>query len=545
VACCGLRENETVNHDFSNCAIAKCVLACVLLPLPSHAYNFDLGGQVFPLNVGEPNLYYVNLGESDGATSKSFDSGVIVSALDGVSQGRVTGSIDYATGTLRSRGEASGNLGLAGAWLAMNDVLTFHLPPGLPSTTVGFTLTVEGTYSSPPPDMGYYVSGSVNITLGASSASNGGDSEASTFINRTFSGQTVVRDGEAVPISVSLSPFVDGIVGRGAGVQASYDLSNTARISLQLDPGVTFTSQSGKFLVDSGPLSSLSLKSASVAGCKSVTGTVTLSAPAPAAGTIVSISDTLTAATTPLTVTVPAGGTSKTFLVKTVPVAVAESGVVGATVGSTTLTQTLNVRPMGLASLTLTPTSVVGSQPVTGRATLECKAGPGPITVDLSSNAPTVANPVAASIVVPQGVQSGNFDVTSTPVQAKSYATIAGTSNGIAKSKKLTVNMAASVSPTSLKFGSVPVGQTSVPLNATLTNKGAVPFTVDSIALTGTYASWFAKTNNCPASLAPGASCTISVTFTPQAALTKSAKLSIATSATSTSLSVSLSGTGI
>jgi hypothetical protein len=72
-----------------------------------------------------------------------------------------------------------------------------------------------------------------------------------------------------------------------------------------------------------------------------------------------------------------------------------------------------------------------------------------------------------------------------------------------------------------------------------------VPFSVSSISLTGTGASWFAQTNNCPASLAPGASCTISVTFTPQAALSKSAKVSIATSATATPLSVSLSGTGV
>jgi hypothetical protein len=78
-----------------------------------------------------------------------------------------------------------------------------------------------------------------------------------------------------------------------------------------------------------------------------------------------------------------------------------------------------------------------------------------------------------------------------------------------------------------------------------LTNKGAVPFSVSSISLTGTGAAWFAQTNNCPASLVAGASCVISVTFTPQTALTKSAKLSIATSATSTPLSVSLSGTGI
>jgi hypothetical protein len=200
---------------------------------------------------------------------------------------------------------------------------------------------------------------------------------------------------------------------------------------------------------------------------------------------------------------------------------------------------------MGLSSVTLTPTAVVGGNQVTGKATLECAAAPGPVTVDLASSNAAVAYPVAASIVVPQGVNNATFDVATNPVLAKTSATISGTANGIKKSKLLTVNVTAAVSPTSLKFGSVAVAQTSAPLNATLTNKGAVPFSVNSISLTGTAASWFAQTNNCPASLAAGASCTISVTFTPQAAASKSAKLTIATSATSTPLSVSLSGTGI
>jgi len=289
----------------------------------------------------------------------------------------------------------------------------------------------------------------------------------------------------------------------------------------------------------------LTLRSSVVAGCKSVVGTVTLGAPAPAGGVIVTLGDTLAAATTPSTVTVPAGATSKTFSVKTVPLSVAESGTVSATVGGTTLSQNLTVRPMGLSSVTLTPTSAVGGNQVTGKATLECKAGPGAILVDLSSSNAPVASPVAASIAVPQGLQSTSFDVTTNAVQAKSYATIAGTANGITKSKRLTVNVAAAVSPTRLGFGSVPVNTTSGVVNATLTNKGATAISVSSIGLTGTNAKYYAQTNNCPANLAAGASCTIGVTFKPTVTGSKSATLSIATSATSTPLKVTLSGTGL
>jgi hypothetical protein len=301
-------------------------------------------------------------------------------------------------------------------------------------------------------------------------------------------------------------------------------------------------SNNSEALILATPLAKLALSKSVVAGCQSVTGTVTLPVPAPAGGTTIPVTETLVSATAPASVTVAAGATTAKFVVKTSPLLALESGSVAIVAGGLAVNQPLTVRPMGLTSVSLTPTSVVGGQSPIGRATLECNAGPGAITVDLSSNNAAVAYPLAASIVVPQGLKSAYFDVRTSSVQAKSYATITGTANGITKFKKLTVNVAAAVSPTSLKFGSVALGTTSAPLNVTLTNKGATAFSVNGISLTGTAASWFAQTNDCPASLAAGASCTMSVTFTPLAPASKSAKVSIATA---TPLSVSLSGTGV
>jgi M6 family metalloprotease-like protein len=292
-------------------------------------------------------------------------------------------------------------------------------------------------------------------------------------------------------------------------------------------------------------LASLTLSSADVSGCKSVTGTVTLTSPAPAAGVVVSLSDTLASASTVATVKILSGATTKNFTVKTSPVATDESGTVSATLGSTTRTQGLTLRPMGLYSVTLSPTSVAGSNPVTGTAKLECKAGPGPVTVQLGSSNPSVATPAAPSVQVPLGVQSAAFTVDTQPVLSKASAIITGTLNGASKSKTLTVTVAASVSPTSLKFYSQVINTPSPVLSATLYNKGAVPYAVLGINLTGTGATHFAKTHDCPASLPAGASCTIGVTFTPTTTGSKAAKLSIATSATSVPLGVTLSGTGV
>jgi len=290
----------------------------------------------------------------------------------------------------------------------------------------------------------------------------------------------------------------------------------------------------------------LTLSVATVAGCKKVTGTATLPGPAPT-DKVVTLADTLDAATTPASVTIPAGATTKSFSIGTAAVASNQAGTVSATLDGATASQPLTIRPMGMQAITFKPTSAVGGAlpAVVGTAKLECKAGPGPVTVDLASSKPEVAYPVAASIVVPVGLQSAPFDVMTEQVYAKTPAPISATANGIRKTKSLTVYPWASVSPTSLRFGGVTVATVSGTLSATLSNKGVGAVSVDGIRLTGTGAAWYAQTNDCPASLAPGASCSIAVTFTPVAALSKSAKLTIANSATGTPLSVSLSGTGL
>jgi hypothetical protein len=81
--------------------------------------------------------------------------------------------------------------------------------------------------------------------------------------------------------------------------------------------------------------------------------------------------------------------------------------------------------------------------------------------------------------------------------------------------------------------------------STTLYNKGAVRYMIDGITLTGTNEKYYAQTSDCGVKLDAGASCVIGVTFTPSVAGSKSAKVSIATSATATPLSVSLSGTGV
>ena len=106
----------------------------------------------------------------------------------------------------------------------------------------------------------------------------------------------------------------------------------------------------------------------------------------------------------------------------------------------------------------------------------------------------------------------------------------------------------ASLSPSSLGFGSRNVGTTSPPQTVTLTNTGAAAMTISSIGVTGANAGDFAQTNTCPVSpstLAAGANCTISVTFTPTGAGARAANLSVADDAPGSPQTVALSGTGV
>jgi hypothetical protein len=188
-----------------------------------------------------------------------------------------------------------------------------------------------------------------------------------------------------------------------------------------------------------GPLASFTLKKSLVAGCKTVSGTVTLSAPAPATGTVVNVSDTLAAATAPATVKVAAGATSKNFTIKSSAVAANQSGTVTVAIGAQSLSQALTLRPMGMLSLTSATASVVGGANIDLTAKLECKAGPGPITVNVSSTNPALANPVAPSIVIPLGVQTAPVAVRTQAVGVTTKPKISASAGGIVKSKTLTV----------------------------------------------------------------------------------------------------------
>jgi hypothetical protein len=92
-----------------------------------------------------------------------------------------------------------------------------------------------------------------------------------------------------------------------------------------------------------------------------------------------------------------------------------------------------------------------------------------------------------------------------------------------------------------IAFGTQNLSSTSAAQTVTLLNTGSASLNINGIAANGDYAA----THGCGATLAPGANCTINVSFAPTAAGSRIGSLTITHNAKSSPDSVSLSGIGV
>src|SRR6266478_2571596 len=118
-------------------------------------------------------------------------------------------------------------------------------------------------------------------------------------------------------------------------------------------------------------LSSLTLNPSSVTGGNFSTGTVTLNAPAPSGGAIVSLSSSNTSvATVPSSVTVAGGATSAAFTVSTNQVGASTSVTISASYGGVAQTASLTVSAQPNYTLSTSPTSLSIAQGTSGTSTI-------------------------------------------------------------------------------------------------------------------------------------------------------------------------------
>ena len=98
------------------------------------------------------------------------------------------------------------------------------------------------------------------------------------------------------------------------------------------------------------------------------------------------------------------------------------------------------------------------------------------------------------------------------------------------------------VSPTSVPFGAVNVGETSTQ-TVTLTNNGSAPLTISSVAYTGSGSVTITQPGSL--TLAAGASTTMTATFAPAAAGAATGTITITSNAPGSPVTVAVTGTGV
>ena len=99
----------------------------------------------------------------------------------------------------------------------------------------------------------------------------------------------------------------------------------------------------------------------------------------------------------------------------------------------------------------------------------------------------------------------------------------------------------ATLSLTSMSFGSQVVGATVAGQAITVSNTGSARLSIDGIAV----ALPFTQINTCGSSLAAGATCTITVTFAPTAEADFTSSVSITDNAKGSPQTVAITGTGV
>ena len=191
----------------------------------------------------------------------------------------------------------------------------------------------------------------------------------------------------------------------------------------------------------------------------------------------------------------------------------------------------VTVSPAGVAAYNLTTMPLGG---MTGTVNL---------SLDGLSGIPGVTASFAPSSVSTSGASVLTL-TTSPSTPAGTYPfTVIGTSGSITRTVTIPLvvpTTSVRLSTTSLSFATQTLGTTSSAQAVTLTNTGTLPLAMSGISVNGS----FAETDTCGASVAAGASCAISVTFSPQSLGTATGTLTLNDADPTSPQLVSLTGTG-
>jgi len=302
-----------------------------------------------------------------------------------------------------------------------------------------------------------------------------------------FTNETAVAafGGSFTPSSVTPTQLV---VTLPAGVAAA---AGTVNISVNNPMPIGGSSNTLPLTVTSTAVSSLKTSVGSTTAPIAVTGTVTLTAAAPAGGLPVAISSSNSAAGVPSSVIVAAGKTTATFTITPAAVDADTPVTITAAMGAVSKTAALTVKAAVLATLTA-PASMNGGTSAVLTVALTGNAGPSGVAVALSSSDST-AIASGTSVNVLPGAKSANLTFKPAAVTSDQTITLTASQGGVVKTASVLVKapvigtLAASPSPIAggaaltIKVGlssPAPAAGLSIPVTS---SASAVPSTTVSI----------------------------------------------------------------
>ncbi|OLE39796.1 MAG: hypothetical protein AUG00_00715 [Candidatus Rokubacteria bacterium 13_1_20CM_2_70_7] len=387
---------------------------------------------------------------------KSTDGGVTWSSID-----HALIAIDPRTPTTLYAGTLSGvdkSIDGGATWFAVNTnlvdtLLAYGVDPVVwplvidpQTTTILYTGTKLGVFKTTDGGAYWTPTGLIqhspltSVAVNPSSVTEGNPSTGTVVLNAPapVGGVTVALQSNdlsvatvpaslTVPAGASSANFTISTgaanVPKGVTISAAFD-DATRSVILVVTPATIFCC--------------VNLTQFSVIGGTPSTGWVILSDAAPEGGVTVALSSSNPAvATVPVSVTVPAGDTGANFTVSTSVVAASTSVTISGTYSGVTRSAVLTVVPAAaLSSLSLSSTATGGTS-LAGELMLNATAPAGGAVVTLSSSNPAVAA-VPASVTVPAGATSATFTA-STVTCTSGSVTISGTYGGATRSAELTV----------------------------------------------------------------------------------------------------------
>jgi FG-GAP-like repeat/Abnormal spindle-like microcephaly-assoc'd, ASPM-SPD-2-Hydin/Beta-propeller repeat len=358
---------------------------------------------------------------------------------------------------------------------------------------------------------------SCNISVTFSPQATGTRTASVTVSDNSSGGpQTVALTGIGVQPAISLSPASltfssEGVGSKSAGKTVT--LTNTGTATLTLTSiGITGT--------DSGDFSQTTTCGNSVTAGAKCTITVTFDPTASGARTA-SLSVVDNAPASPQTVALSGTGTGPAVTLSPSSLTYGNQKV-----GTSSATQKITLTNSGSSPLTISAISITGVDSADFTETNTCPLSPS-----------TLANGKTCTITVTFAPRTGgtltaSLSVTDNASGDLQAVSLSGTGTAV------------QFSPTSLNFGSLKVGKTSSAKSITLTNLGNTPLSISAISITGTDSADFNQTNTCGSTVGAGQSCSINVTFTPQATGSRSASISVTDNGGASPQMVALIGTG-